>query len=117
MAHIDFMKEKAQEFIQKINNLGIETGGFSVSENLYGVSVYFDGKDKFGRVFNFRFSDHDCQRGSGSIEKVSPSVIDAWCLDYEKFVYPERFEWEYFDKWVINSSGERKQVKRFIGRK
>lgn len=117
MSHIDSMKNSAKDFQSKIGNLGIITDGMSVSENLYGVSIYFKGVDRKGRVFNFRFSDHDCQRGSGAYEKVSPKSIDTWVFEYEKMEFPELFCWEYLEKYITKPNGETVQVKRLIGRK
>lgn len=115
--HKETMIASAKAFVSQLNDLGINTEGFNVSSNLYGVSIYFKGFDSFGRVFNFRFSDHDCQRANGEYDKVSPNTAADWCLNYEKFVYPERFEWIYFDKWITRLDGKRVQVKQFVGRK
>ena len=117
MLHIEEMKQGAKKFIAGAESLGMEISGFSVSENEYGVSIYFKGSDVFGNEFHFRFSDHDCQRGRDTITKVSLSTQDSWLEKYEQVNYPERFEWEYFDKFILCTDGVTRQVKKFIGRK
>ena len=113
----EFIKKAALDFKRKLESLNIETTGLNVSENLYGVSIYFDGSDAHGHKFKFRFSDHDCQRAIGEYEKVSVDTDDQWCIDYEKAVYPDRFEWEYLDKYIPGPNGTKIQCKRLIGRK
>ena len=110
------MVSSAIEFKNKAYDLGITTTDLSVSQNLYGVSIYFDGTDINGKVFKFRLSDHDCQRAVGVYTKLSVSSMDLFLFEYEKATYPERFEWEYLDKY-INTPFGKKQVKKFLGRK
>lgn len=117
MQYVETMKSAANQFKVQASLVGIETEGMSVSQNAAGVSIYFKGVDSFGQVFNFRFSDHDCQRGSGSYEKVSAQSAKSWVEDYEKTNFPERFNWEYLDKYITKPNGKQVQVKRFIGRK
>lgn len=111
------IKQAAQAFVSKAQKLGISISGFSASNNAAGCSVYFKGSDSQGRVFDFRFSDHDCQRAAGCYEKISPTSGDAWLFEYEKAAFPERFNWEFFDKWIVRPDGSEVQVKRLIGRK
>jgi hypothetical protein len=115
-AHIEFMKSEAKRFITMLDGLSVQTFGFSVSENLYGVSIYFKGVGANGKEFSFRFSDHDCQRGEGALIKVSHNSYQMWCEKYEQINFPERFDWQYHDKYIQTPYGV-KQVKSLIGRK
>jgi hypothetical protein len=117
MSHTEEMKQGAKAFILRAESLKINISGFSVSENDYGVSIYFKGFDSFGNEFHFRFSDHDCQRGRDTITKISLHTKDSWLDKYEQINYPENFEWEYFDKYILCVDGVTRQVKKLIGRK